>query len=633
MSEQPNARPKRKRVWRRVRRIGYVVLALVVLAPVGAFAVVDRAVEVPSPTEVSARQQKVVTLLYADGTEMTRIAPEGANRELITGEVTDVVKYSVLAAEQPDYDSASDLDLGSGIAKQYLRMVTQDDRDTWRRRFTELVTARKMSGRHGKDLVLRGYLDTVPLGRSAHGFAAAARMYYGKDVRELTGTQAAMIAGLIQNPSRSEDPGYAAARWATVMDTMAARGWITRDYRDSQRFPAPLPVDKTRITPLDGPRALVQAQVERELDEAGFSMERAAEMGLVVRTTIDAKAQQAAETAVAEVMTGQPEVLRQALTAVDPAKGAVRAYWAGRDGIGVDFARDTLQQPGTAFTPFALTAALQRGIGLDQRYDGTSPRTFDNRTIHNRGDAVTCGRTCSLRAATEQDAATVYYDLVLTELGTRPVATAAKAAGIPGAVRIANVRRDLLVDADGTSAPDPDISIGGGTTLIRPFDLAVAYATFAAEGVHHEPYFVERVDVPGGQVVYQHVDSQRVAFDADPARSRNIAGNVTAALKAVPGMWKVPCANRECAGKPGTTGLLENTTEVSAAWMVGYTPSLSAAVWMGTEAGNVKIVDSTGADVDGAGLPGQIWRRFMDKAHEGAAPAVFPTATPIGQIE
>ncbi|HEX6339656.1 transglycosylase domain-containing protein [Umezawaea sp.] len=633
MSEQPNAeasRPRRKRVWRRVRRIGYLVVALVVLVPVGAFAVVNQAVDVPSPTEISARQPKSVRILYSDGTEMTTIAAGGANRESISGEVRDVVKYAVLAAEQPDYDSSSDVDLGSGIARQYLRMVTEGSGDTWRRRFTDLVTARKLSARYGKDLVLRGYLDTVYLGRTAHGFAAAARMYYGKDVRELTGTEAAMIAGLIRDPARSEDRAYATARWAAVVDTMADRGWITREYRDSLSFPAPLPVEATRIAPPEGARELLRNQVVRELEEVGFPLERAQRAGVVVRTTIDRRAQRAAEDAVDEVMAGQPDVLRQSLTAVDPTRGAVRAYWAGRDGAGLDHARDTLREPGTAFTPFALTAALQAGIGIGEPLDGTSPRTFGDRTVSNRGTA-SCGRQCSLRAASAQDIATVFYDLVLTRVGTRPVATAARSAGVPGSVTVSGISRELLVGADGTGAPDAAISIGAGATLVRPFDLAVAYGTFAAEGVHHEPYFVERVEAEGDQVLYQHADSATVAFGGDAAGSRAVAGNVTAALKDVPAAWQVGCAGRECAGKPGTVTLPGG--EVAAAWMVGYTPSLSAAVWMGTDRGDVEIVDRAGAEVDGAGLPGRIWQRFMDEALEGAPVAEFPEPTPIGRFE
>lgn len=633
MAEQSNGedvRPGRKRVWRWVRRTGYLLLALAVLAPVGAFVIVNRAVGAPNPAEISARQQKVVTLLYADGSVMTRIASAGGNREPITGRIPDAVRHAVLAAEQPDFDTAADFDLGSGIGKKYLRLVTENADTSWSRRFTEVVLSHKLSSSYSKDLILTAYLDTVYLGRTAFGFATAARAYYGKELAQLTPSEAAAIAGLIPNPARSEDTAYASSRWASVMDVMAEQGWITREYRSAQAFPKPLPISQTQLQPLEGVRAHIRKQVERELEAAGFPPDRAAASGVVVRTTIDPKAQQAAESAVTEVMTGQPNALRQALTAIDPAKGAVRAYWAGKDGTGVDYALDTLQEPGTTFLPFALTAALQKGTGLDKTFDGTSPRKFDGQEVHNHRDSQACGRFCSLRSAAELDVATAYYDLVLNETGTLPVATAAKAAGIPASVQIDNVRRDLLV-ADGGGAPDATIAIGGGKTVIRPFDLAVAYATFAAEGVHHEPYFVERIESVGGQVLYQHSDSARSAFAADAAQSKAIAGTVTSVLRSVPALVGVACAaGRECAGKPGTQPMPNSTTDVSKAWMVGYTPTLAAAVWTGTDSGTVKIVNAAGEPVEGAGLPGDIWRRFMDKALDGTPLLAFPEVAPIG---
>ncbi|MET1071884.1 MAG: transglycosylase domain-containing protein, partial [Umezawaea sp.] len=436
MAEQRNDqdRTKPKRGWRWVRRIGYLLLALVVLTPVAAFAVVNEAVDVPSSTEISARLNKVVTILYADGTEMTRVAADGANRTLIAnGRIPDDVRHAVYAAEQPDFETSSDFDFGSGLAKQYLRLVRETVGGSWRTEFVDFAMTRKFSSRESKDLILTGYLDTVPFGRTAYGVVAAARMYYGKALADLTASEAAMIAGLIRNPAGADDPVYAEARWNAVMDGMVEHGWMTRDYRDAQRFPTPVPVAQTRLVPLDGPRALIQVEVFRELEARGFSAERAAQMGLVVQTTIDPKAQTAAESAVDEVMAGQPEALRQALTAVDPTKGAVRAYWAGRDALGIDYARDTLQEPGTTFLPFDLVAGLQKGIGLGAKFDGTSPRTFPGREtnpVKNNGGTPACARECSLRAGLEQDIATVFYDLAVNQVGTAAVADAARAAGI-----------------------------------------------------------------------------------------------------------------------------------------------------------------------------------------------------------
>jgi membrane peptidoglycan carboxypeptidase len=622
----------RKRIWRRIRRIGYLVLALVVITPVAAFVVVDRVVAAPDPAEITARQAKLVTLYYSDGTVMTRIASPGANRTVIDGkDITEAVRHAVYAAEQPDFETASDFDFGSGLAKQYLNMVSADNVKSLGRDFTDLVTARKLNTEHSKEQILTGYLNTVHLGRTAYGVVAAARMYYDKNVADLTPSEAALIAGMIQNPARSESTTFALARWNAVMDTMVAHGWITREYRDQAVYPTPVPEERTRLVPLKGSRAHIQAQIERELAEVGFGVEQAQQAGLKIYTTIDPKTQQAAELAVEEVMANQPRDLRQSLTAIDPTTGAVRAYSANRDGAGIDYARGTLQQPGTTFLPFDLVAGLQKGVGLGTKFDGTSPRDFAGVAVRNPGDNQACGKECTLRAAMEQNVTTPFYDLVTNNTGPLAVANAARGAGIPESVDIANVRRQLLVGSDGVS-PDPAIAIGGGPTLIRPFDLAAAYSAFAAEGVRRAPYFVAKIEGASG-LVYQHKDEPRPAFDNDAAKSRAIASNVTAVLKPIPALAKVPCGLRECAGKPGAQLVKDSVAENSKAWMVGYTPSLVASVWMGTDAGTTPLRNAAGVSIDGAGLPGDIWRRFMDTALSNTPPVAFPAPIPIGQFE
>jgi membrane peptidoglycan carboxypeptidase len=164
--------------------------------------------------------------------------------------------------------------------------------------------------------------------------------------------------------------------------------------------------------------------------------------------------------------------------------------------------------------------------------------------------------------------------------------------------------------------------------------MASAYATFAARGVYHEPFFVSKITNADGDVVYSHVDKSRPAFDSDPQKSQDIADNVTEALKPIPEASHIACASkRECAGKTGTHELPDNASQNSKAWMVGYTPSLSAAVWMGRNEGNVALQDARGNPIFGSGLPGQIWKKFMDKALNGAPMERFPKARPLGQYE
>ncbi len=657
LTDEEARRLRKKRIWRRVRRVSYVAAGLGILTPVVAFAIAYQVVDVPDPAVVADQQKKAVTILYANGDVMSKIAPQGANRQLLSvgdPDLTDDVKHAVFAAEDASFESNPGFDTkaiaravwiqvsggesgGSGLTQQYIKKATEDESPTLSRKFTELVKAYKMSNQKSKDEILTAYLNTIYQGRSAFGIKAAAQMYYNKDVKDLSASEAALIAGMIQNPSRSEETKYPVERWKFVMGQMLDKGWITQEYYDTQQYPAPLPLAETQQNALEGVRAHIQAQVEAEMqsEKVDFSMDKALKTGIVVHTTIDPAMQTAAEEAVNETMTGQPEVLRTALTAIEPSTGGVRAYWAGNDGVGIDYNRGTLQEPGSAFKPFDLVAALQQGEGVGEVYDGSSPRAFPGREANpvKNAQGVACAipKQCSVREAMVKSVNTVFYDMAVNRVTTGNVAKAAYEAGIPEDVVVGGEDYKLLKGEDGTGPPDGNISIGGGKTLVRPFDMTSAYATFAARGIYHEPYFITKIEGPDGKLLYQHADVSRPAFDPDPAKSGQIADNVTDVLKDIPkASERTRCADgRECAGKTGTHEL--DGFDNSKAWMVGYTPSLAAGVYMGTEAGNVALRNSSDTPIFGSGLPGQIWKKFMDKALANAPKETFPKADMIGR--
>ncbi|WP_308258486.1 transglycosylase domain-containing protein [Saccharothrix obliqua] len=643
---------RRRKIWRRVRRIAYVGVFLMILGPIVAFAIAYQVVSVPNPEEVAFGQDKAITILYSDESVMTRIAKDEANRTMIKyDDLPDTVKKAVYAAEDPTFETNPGFDFraiaravwyqatgrdsgGSGLTQQYVKKATDEADETLTRKFTEVVRAYKMSEQQEKPDILTAYLNTIYFGRSAYGVKEAGQVYFGKELKDLTPSEAALIAGMIQNPSRSEKPEYVKERWEYVTKQMVSLGWMDQAYRDAQTVPQIRPFSEIEQHGLDGPRLLIRLQVEAELAKFKWPLDRAKKVGVTVHTTIDPKMQTAAEEAVAEIMEGQPEELRTSMSAIEPGTGAVRAYWGG-DGNGIDYQLGTLQEPGSSFKPFDFVAALQKGEGAGKLYDGSSPRTFPgrgpDRPVRNSpGVACAVPKHCSVREAMVKSVNTVFFDMAI-QLGTGKVAEAAHQAGVPREVQLEGKPRKLLVSEDG-GAPDGNISIGGGQTLVRPFDMTSAYATFAARGVYHEPYFVSKITNAEGETLYTHADVTNPAFDSDPQKSQDIADNVTDVLKEIPKSSKIPCAGgRECAGKTGTHELAD-TTENAKAWMVGYTPSLAAGVWLGTDAGNIALRNRDGA-IYGSGVPGRIWQRFMDKALDGAPMDRFPKPKPIGQLE
>ncbi|WP_156763948.1 transglycosylase domain-containing protein, partial [Mycobacterium sp. 852002-50816_SCH5313054-b] len=633
--------------WLWVRRAAYLTLAALVLLPIVTFAMAYFIVDVPKPGNI--RTNQVSTILASDGSEIAKIVPPEGNRvDVNISQVPVHVRQAVIAAEDRNFYSnpgisfsgfaravnndlfgGGDLQGGSTITQQYVKNAlvgsAQHGLSGLMRKAKELVIATKMAGEWSKDDVLQAYLNIIYFGRGAYGISAASKAYFDKPVDQLTVSEGALLAALIRRPSSLDpavDPKGAAERWNWVLDGMVETKALSPSDRAAQVFPATLPPEQARAQyQTTGPNGLIERQVTKELMEL-FNIDEQTlnTQGLQVTTTIDPKAQQAAEKSISKYLDGQDPDMRSAVVSIDPHNGAIRAYYGGSDANGFDFAQAGLQT-GSSFKVFALVAALQQGIGLGYQVD-SSPLTVDGIKITNV-DGENCG-TCNIAEALKLSLNTAYYRLMLKlKGGPQAVADAAHQAGI--AKSFPGVAHTLSEDGKG-GPPNNGIVLGQYQT--RPIDMASAYATLAASGVYHRPHLVQKVVNAEGQVLFDAGNSDN---GGENRIDKGVADNVTAAMQPIAGYSRGHslAGGRASAAKTGTVQL-GDTQANKDAWMVGYTPSLSTAVWVGTVQDNVPLVTASGAEVYGSGLPSDIWKTTMDGALKGTSNESFPKPSEIG---
>ncbi|MEU1210263.1 transglycosylase domain-containing protein [Nocardia sp. NPDC005825] len=636
--DQPGAPTQRTR-GQQIRRLALALFLVLVVMPTTLLGVAYWSAEIPDPNAVQTNQ--IATIFTSDGaTVIAKVVPPDGNRMPVP--LTDVplpVRQAVLSAEDrnfysnPGYSTSAflraardnllgrdDAGGGSTITQQYVKNAFLSSERTLSRKMRELIISAKMAREWSKDEILAAYLNTIYYGRGAYGISAAAHAYFGKSAPELTLAEGAVLASVIRTPSLLDPEthlDHLRARWAYVLDGMVEMGTLTRDDRAATQFPIVIPATAVDDGASRGPEGLIRAQVLRELRASGISERELNTGALQITTTIDAKAQQGALTAVGRALAGQPGELRSAVVSVDPRTGAVRAYYGGPDGIGFDFAQAPLQT-GSAFKTFAVVAALEQGIPLSYQLD-SAPLTVNGEKIQNV-DGESCG-TCSLGEAFKRSLNTSFYRLSGTLFeGPKAIADAAHQAGIPD--QIPGVSGKTLAE-DGGGPPLPAIVLGAYS--VRPIDMASAYATLAASGAYRAPHFVQKVVTGDGRVL---LDRDAAPGPSEQRIQAGVADSVAQAMLPIAAYSNGHgLAGRPSAAKTGTTQL-GTTGQNKDAWMVGFTPALSTAVWVGTEQPQ-PIRTARGAAIYGSGMPADIWKQTMDAALAGTPVDQFPGPAPV----
>ena len=473
---------------------------------------------------------------------------------------------------------------GSTITQQLAKNLFLTQERTVTRKLQEIVLALWLEHKYSKRQILELYLNRVYFGAGAYGIEGAGQRYFGKSARQLTLAEAAMLAGLVQAPSRlapNHNPQGAERRAAIVLADMADLKMI-----------APGAAKLALAHPAHAIKPSAAGSVNYVADwvmDAVNDLIGKFEDDIVVDTTIDPMLQNAAEHALADTLNQKGERLNigeGALVAMTP-DGVVRALIGGRDYGQSQFNRavDAKRQPGSAFKPFVYLTALEHGLTPDTvREDapiavkGWRPENYERQYL----GAVT------LRQALAESLNTVSVRLTL-EFTAQAVVRTAYRLGI-------------------ASMLEPNASIALGTSEVSPLELVSAYATFANGGIAVTPHVVERIRTADGKVLYGRtqqplgriVDARYVGMMNTMLHETLVSG--TARGASLPG-W-------QAAGKTGTS------QDFRDAWFIGYTSRLVAGIWLGND-------DNTPTKhAVGGGVPVEIWSRFMRTAlsREAAAP-------------
>jgi penicillin-binding protein 1A len=581
------------------------------------------------PEERLQPERQASTVYALDGTPIGVFKGVETQVEVSPENIPDTIRRAVIAAEDHRFFHHQGVDYravvravqenrkagkvvqgASTITQQLIRNLYTGSERTFGRKAREALLAIQAERVYSKEEILARYLNTVYLGESTFGVEAASQSYFRKPAKDVTLSEAALLAGVIPAPSvysPRANPELAEQRRLLVLDLLGEHHLATADELTAARAEKPVIYPPPKVE-TQYPWFMDYLRVYL-LNVKGYTAQQVYGGSLRIETTFDPRLQDAAERAVARL--DKPKDPEAALVAIEPQTGFVRAVVGGRDWhkSQVNLALGRLgggsgRQAGSSFKPYVLAEAFEQGIRPDKRYAAPScarPKGFD-KPVCNYGHSGY--GSVELRTAMHKSINTVFAKLI-ADVGVMPTAEMALRLGIKGI--------DLKAKQYGVLAL--------GTQETSALEQASAFGVFANHGVRVEPTPVLRIlDVKG-----ETVEDNRTP-NGNQVISATVADNVTSVLQ---GVVEKGTATRAKIGRPaaGKTGTSENWEN---AWFVGYTPTLSTAVWMGHPAANRTMANVHGVPhVVGGSLPAMIWKDFMMEAVKDVEPLPFTEAAPI----
>ena len=469
---------------------------------------------------------------------------------------------------------------GSTITQQLARNAFLSQDRTLKRKISEALLALKIEQHYTKQEILEMYMNQIYFGQGAYGVQSAAHVYFGKDVRDLTLAQCAMLAGLPQSPNYYSPFNNLEAgkkRQAVVLGQMVKYGYLTQDKADAARE-ADLGLVAKQEQTHENNNAIAQIS-EKYGDDAIYKD------GLKIYTTLDMDAQNAAVAAMQNLPTMYTDQngLHQpqgAIVAMNPHNGYIVAMVGGRGADAFNRASQAERQPGSAMKPFVYLAAIQSGKTPGSIVDD-SPVTFGSWSPKNYENDFVGSITYRYALQHSRNVAAVK---IADEVGMSKIIKLAKEMGI-----------STLTDQDNNLST----ALGGLTHGVTPLEMVQAYGVLANGGIKVQPTAIVKIVDRNGQVVEENsIQEKRVVDEKDAAIITNMLESVING-----GTGGNAAIGRPAAGKTGTTD------DSKDAWFVGYTPDLVAAVWIGDDYGSETLRGMTGGDT-----PAIMWGQFMANA-------------------
>ena len=554
----------------------------------------------------------IVTKIYSGDGEIIKTFTAYTYEKIDLKDIPDNLKKALIATEDKNFYRHHGYDItglarstlqnviaghvvqgASTITQQLARVLFLNNERTFDRKLKELFIAARIEKTISKDQILEMYMNNVYLGAGAYGVEGAAQIYFDKHLKDCDLAELALIAGLPQAPSvynPFNNMDLAVKRRNQVLTRMYKMRYITtEEYEKAKEEKVHLAKVPQFYTTNKAPYFC--DYVMKELERLGFDETEISQGGYKVVTTLDYKAQKAANEAILRNLRGWGlggEKNQAAVFSFSPIDGKILVYSGGKDYTKSQYDRVTqaVRPPGSSFKPIVYAAAMEKGISPNDMIEDRpltigqwSPRNYGNKyrgKIPVYTALMVSSNVCAAR--------------LIKEVGIRSVIQTARVLGIETPLEY-------------------DYTIALGSNGVKLFEFTRAYGAFANGGYVVQPYAIERVETSRGKVVYK-APKTKITHQL----SMNTAAEMTAMMKTVitNGTGRAANIGKPAAGKTGTTD------DNKDAYFMGYTPNIVTGVWVGND--DTPVMNKS---IQGGTVPALIWKDVMKVATEPYGKAEF----------